>query len=178
MTDARTRMSALRIGALLTTAVVASALLFAAPANAHSHRSFREQRDHVESRGRSVRGTRYRYGGSSPRTGFDCSGFTRWVYKEHGADLPHSSMDQFRLGSRDRNKRVWKRSNLERGDLVFFKTTRARVGHAGIYIGDGKFIHSSSSGGGVRIDSVWDRYYYGPRFVGATRLPVTMRFTP
>jgi cell wall-associated NlpC family hydrolase len=177
MAGVRTRVSALKLGALLTTALVGSTLL-AAPVNAHSHRSFREQREHIESRGRSVRGTRYRYGGASPRTGFDCSGFTMWVYKEHGASLPHSSMDQFRLGRRDRNKRVWKRKNLEVGDLVFFKTTRARVGHAGIYIGSGKFIHSSSSGGHVRISSIYDPYYYGPRFVGATRLPVTMRFTP
>jgi cell wall-associated NlpC family hydrolase len=65
---------------------------------------------------------------------------------------------------------VWKRRRLNRGDLVFFKTTGARVGHAGIFIGHGRFIHASSSRG-VRIDSIWDPYYYGPRFVGATRIP-------
>jgi hypothetical protein len=177
MAGIRTRTSALKLGALLTAGLVGSTM-FATPVDAHSHRSFKEQRRHIEERGRSVRGTRYRYGGASPRTGFDCSGFTMWVYKEHGADLPHSSIDQFHLGSRGRNKRIWKRRNLEVGDLVFFKTTSRRVGHAGIYIGNGKFIHSSSSGGHVRVSNIYDPYYYGPRFVGATRLPVTMRFVP
>lgn len=177
MTSVRTRTVARKIGSLIGVAAIASTF-FVTPVNAHSHRDFRQQRQHVEDRGRSVRGTRYRYGGTSPRTGFDCSGFTRWVYKEHGADLPHSSMDQFRMGSRGRNKRIWKRSKLQVGDLVFFKTTSRRVGHVGIYIGNGKFIHSSSSGGHVRISSIWDPYYYGPRFVAATRLPVTMRYAP
>ena len=177
MASVRTRTSALKFGAMVAAAAV-GLTMFAAPVNAHSHRDFREQRQHIEARGRSVRGTRYSYGGTTPRSGFDCSGFTRWVYKEHGADLPHSSIDQFYMGGRGRNKRVWKRGNLEVGDLVFFKTTRRRVGHVGIYIGNGKFIHSSSSGGSVRISSIWDPYYYGPRFVGATRLPVTMRYTP
>jgi cell wall-associated NlpC family hydrolase len=90
--------------------------------------------------------------------------------------LPHSSIDQFYMGRRRGFKRIWNLKNLERGDLVFFKTTSARVGHAGMYLGRGRFIHSSSSGGGVRVDSVWDRYYYKPRFVGATRTPYTQRF--
>jgi cell wall-associated NlpC family hydrolase len=129
----------------------------------------------LEDRARSERGTRYRYGGTSPRTGFDCSGFTRWVF-ENKVALPHSSMDQFNMARRKGFKRVWKIRNLEVGDLVFFKTTSARVGHAGMFIGNGKFIHSSSSGGHVRISSIWDRYYYKPRFVGATRTPPTQRF--
>ena len=172
MARVRTRTTAVRFGSLLVSALLGSTIIVA-PVEAHSHGDFIRQRRHIEDRGRSVRGTRYRYGGESPRTGFDCSGFTLWVYKEHGASLPHSSIEQFRMGGRGENKRVWKRGKLKKGDLVFFKTTSRRVGHVGIYIGKGKFIHSSSSGGGVRIDSVWDRYYYGPRFVGGTRLPVT-----
>jgi cell wall-associated NlpC family hydrolase len=85
-------------------------------------------------------------------------------------------MDQFNMASRKGFKRVWRIRNLERGDLVFFKTTSARVGHAGMYIGRGRFIHSNSSGGHVRISSIWDRYYYKPRFVGATRTPYTQRY--
>ncbi|MEA2517252.1 MAG: hypothetical protein QOG16_1090 [Actinomycetota bacterium] len=85
-------------------------------------------------------------------------------------------MDQFNMASRNGFKRIWKITNLERGDLVFFKTTSARVGHAGMYIGRGRFIHSSSSGGSVRIDRINDPYYYRSRFVGATRTPFTQRY--
>ena len=172
MASVRMRTSALvaAIVGLLVTAVPNSV-------SAHSHESFKAQRAHVEDRARSQIGTRYSYGGTSPRTGFDCSGFTRWLYSEHGASLPHSSSDQFALGRRDGYKRIWKRSSLEVGDLVFHRTTSARVGHAGVYIGGGRFISSTSSGG-VRIRSIYDPYYWGPRWVGATRLPVTMRYAP
>lgn len=161
----------------LATAVIVGAVIVPAPVEAHSLRNYQKQRSHVEERARTQRGTRYRYGGTSPRTGFDCSGFTRWIFMDHGAQLPHSSIDQFYMARRRGHKRIWRRSKLVVGDLVFFKTTSRRVGHAGMYIGKGNFIHSSSSGGGVRIDSVWDRYYYGRRFVGATRLPVTIRYS-
>lgn len=147
------------------------------PAGADTRDRYRAQRTHIENRARDQIGTRYRYGGTSPSRGFDCSGFTRWLYSKHGASLPHSSLDQFNLGRRDRYKRIWKRSKLEVGDLVFHKTTSARVGHVGVYIGGQRFISSTSSGG-VRIRSIYDPYYWGPRWVGATRLPVTMRYKP
>ena len=83
-------------------------------------------------------------------------------------------MDQFNLGTRAGYERIWKRSNLQPGDLVFHKTTSARVGHVGIYIGNNKFISSTSSDG-VQVRSIYDPYYWGPRWVGATRLPSTMR---
>ena len=172
MSSVRVRASALVVAVVgLLVTVVPS------PVSAHSHESFRQQRAHIEDRARGQIGTRYRYGGTSPRGGFDCSGFTRWLYSEHGASLPHSSSDQFALGRRNGYKRIWKRSKLEVGDLVFHKTTSARVGHAGVYIGGGRFISSTSSGG-VRIRSIYDRYYWGPRWVGATRLPATMRYQP
>ncbi len=152
-----------------------TATLLGGWAPAHTHRDYRDERVHIEARARSVSGTRYTYGGSTPRSGFDCSGFTRWVFADHGADLPHSSIDQFYTARREGYKRVWKRSNLEVGDLVFFKTTSARVGHAGIYIGNGRFIHSSSAAGSVVIHTLREGYYR-ERFVGATRVPATMRF--
>ena len=170
----RTAMS--RALAVLTIAASMS-LSLVPPAGAHSHEEWRRERAHIEDRARSVIGTRYSYGGTSPSSGFDCSGFTRWTFNDHGANLPHSSMDQFNLGTQGNNKRIWKRSKLEVGDLVFHKTTSARVGHAGIYIGNGKFISSTSSGG-VRVRSIYDPYYWGPRWVGATRLPSTMRYQP
>ena len=164
--------------ALVTLTIAASmSISLAPPVGAHSHQEWRRQRAHIEDRARSVIGTRYSYGGTSPRSGFDCSGFTRWTFNEHGASLPHSSMDQFNLGTRSGYKRIWKRSKLEVGDLVFHRTTSARVGHVGVFIGNGKFISSTSSGG-VRVRSLYDPYYWGPRWVGATRLPVTMRYQP
>ena len=86
-------------------------------------------------------GVRYSYGGTSPASGFDCSGFTRYVYAHFGIDLPHYSVAQFATG-----KRV-SRAGLRPGDLVFFRG----LGHVGIYVGDGKFIHAPHSGTTVSI---------------------------
>ena len=152
--------SVLTIGAM----IAGSSLITAAPASAHSHRDWRRERGHIEDRARSEHGTRYSYGGTSPRSGFDCSGFTRWVFVEHGATLPHSSMAQFDMARRQGYKRIWKIRNLEVGDLVFFKTTSARVGHAGIYIGNGP-IHPFELVGGWGQDRFGnDRYYYRASF--------------
>ncbi len=88
-------------------------------------------------------GTRYRRGGSG-ETGFDCSGFTGWVYENVGIDLPRTSQSQFLEG------RTIHREQLQTGDLVFFKRNKKRrIHHVGIYLEDGKFIHSSSSDGVV-----------------------------
>ncbi len=144
----------------------------AAPAGAHHVRDHVKERNHVEARARGQIGSGYSYGGSSPG-GFDCSGFTRWVFAGHGASLPHSSQAQFDMGTRAGFKRVYKRQNLKEGDLVFHKTTSARVGHAGIYVGGGKFISATSSSG-VQVRSLYDSYW-GPRWVAATRVPATRR---
>ncbi len=145
-----------------------------APASGHAPADYESRRAHLVGRAKEQRGAPYTYGGSSPR-GFDCSGLTRWVFGDHGAKLPHSSMGQFNLGNRPGFRRIHKRRNLEPGDLVFHKTTSARVGHVGIYIGGGNFISSTSSGG-VRTRSVYDPYYWGARWVAATRVPATRRF--
>jgi cell wall-associated NlpC family hydrolase len=156
----------------LVGALVLSGMLFA-PASAHSRSNYKKERKHIKERALSQLGAPYRYGGESS-SGFDCSGFTSWVYDDHGGNLPRTALGQFRKAKNDRPRRVWKRSHLRKGDLVFFKTTSSRVGHAGIYIGHGKFISSTSSSG-VRRDSVWDPYYWGPRYVGATRLAATRK---
>jgi cell wall-associated NlpC family hydrolase len=103
-------------------------------------------------------GTRYVYGGSSPRSGFDCSGLVRYVYAHFGLSLPHSSYAQFNLG-----RRVARRS-LRPGDLVFFNG----LGHVGMYVGNGRFIHAPHSGSRVRIERLGG--WYSSRFVGARRL--------
>jgi cell wall-associated NlpC family hydrolase len=158
--------------AVIAAALAATSALMGGTASAHHLKDHEAERRHIKDRARSVVGSPYSYGGTSPR-GFDCSGFTRWTYLDHGANLPHSSMDQFNLGKARGYRRIWNRSQLQKGDLVFHKTTSARVGHVGIYIGKGKFISATSSEG-VRVRSLYDPYYWGPRWVGATRLPATI----
>ena len=86
------------------------------------------------------RGVPYTYGGTSPRSGFDCSGFTRWVYAHVGISLPHSSYGQFSLG------RPVSIVALRPGDLLFFDG----LGHVGIYVGGGAVIHAPHTGDVVR----------------------------
>ena len=162
-----------RTRATFATAIAAIALAGSAtPATAHHVKDYLKERAHVEQRARGQIGTPYSYGGAS-NSGFDCSGFTRWVFAQHGATLPHSSSAQFDMGPRDGFTRVYKRANLKEGDLVFHKTTSARVGHAGIYVGGGKFV-SATSAGGVQVRSLYDPYW-GPRWVAGTRVPATRR---
>lgn len=174
MTGNGTVRSIWKYGVALIVLLSLASIILAGPAEAHQRQNYAKQRRHVKERAVTMRGTPYRYGGTSPN-GFDCSGFTQWTYEGHGARLPHSSIDQFNLARRDGYKRIWHRSKLEVGDLVFHKTTSARVGHVGIYVGNGKFISATSSGG-VQIRSIWDPYYWGQRWVGATRLPATIRY--
>ena len=111
----------------------------------------------------SYRGTPYRYGGSS-RGGFDCSGFTSYLYNKRGSSLPHTASGQFQRG-----QHVGKGA-MKPGDLVFFQTVTKGISHVGVYLGNGKFVHSSSRrSGGVRVDSL-DSGYYNNRFRGARRV--------
>jgi cell wall-associated NlpC family hydrolase len=99
------------------------------------------------------RGTRYRWGGAS-RGGFDCSGFTRYVFRtRRGLALPHSASAQARMG------KPVDRTALKSGDLVFFTTYRRGISHVGIYVGSGKFVHAANSRRGVRVDSLTTGYY-------------------
>ncbi len=104
-------------------------------------------------------GTPYRWGGSSPRTGFDCSGFVMYVYGKLGVSLPHNAAAQYRHGT------PVSRQALRPGDLVFFNG----LGHMGIYVGGGRFIHSPHSGDVVKISSLRDSWY-ARTWVGARRL--------
>lgn len=106
-------------------------------------------------------GVDYRYGGTTTK-GFDCSGFTSYVFRKLGIELPRSSRDQFKIG-----KKVAK-ADLRPGDLVFFNTSGRGVSHVGIYIGDNNFAHSSTSKG-VIITSM-DSGYYAKRYLGARRV--------
>ncbi|MGH2751487.1 MAG: C40 family peptidase [Actinomycetota bacterium] len=157
----------------LVALLVASVASFVVPPSA-ADAGVRKTKQHLVKRAKSQMGTKYRYGGETPRRGFDCSGFTRWTFKKT-ISLPHSSMQQYKRKNRAKYRYVKKRSRLKRGDLVFFKTTKAKVGHVGMYIGKGKFIHASSGAGKVTKSSVYDKYYYGPRFRGGVRVPQLRR---
>ncbi len=101
-------------------------------------------------------GTPYRWGGSSPQTGFDCSGLIGYVFNHSmNIKLPRSTSEMIKV-----NAPVIERGRLRTGDIVFFATNGARnVNHAGIYVGDDRFVHAPSTGGRVRIDSLNSPYW-------------------
>ena len=115
-------------------------------------------------------GTRYVYGGAAPG-GFDCSGFTMYVYKQFGYNLPHTATGQWQSGI---GSRVYSISELQPGNLVFFNDPSRNAGkacsHAGIYIGNGQFIHSSSSRSNGVIISDLNSGYYNTYFVGGIQV--------
>ena len=111
-------------------------------------------------------GTRYVYGGASPK-GFDCSGFTMYVYSQHSYSLPHTATGQWQSGL---GSRVYSIGELQPGNLVFFNDPSRNAGkacsHAGIYVGGGQFIHASSSRSRGVIISDLTSGYYNTYFVG------------
>jgi cell wall-associated NlpC family hydrolase len=107
-------------------------------------------------------GINYEYGGTTT-SGFDCSGFTGYVFNELGIDLPRTSRDLF---SWEKGSKV-ATEDLRAGDLVFFNTSGSGVSHVGIYVGNNNFAHAASKG--VTITSL-DESYYAKRYLGARRI--------
>jgi cell wall-associated NlpC family hydrolase len=138
------------------------ALAFTAPAAGAHKRAEPVQAERGEKIARFAKkfvGVRYVYGGSSPRSGFDCSGLVAYVYQHFGVTLPHYTVSQF-----GRGKRVG-RWALHPGDLVFFNG----LSHVGIYVGHGRFVHAPHSGTRVRVASLGEGWYRS-RFDGARRI--------
>jgi cell wall-associated NlpC family hydrolase len=108
-------------------------------------------------------GSPYRWGGASP-AGFDCSGFVMWIYAQFGVAVPHNEAGELASGAPVGSE------DLQPGDiLVFANTYRRGPSHAGIYLGDGRFVHAADESHGVIVSNLWDGYW-GPRLVGASRV--------
>ena len=111
-------------------------------------------------------GVDYRFGGTTPDAGLDCSGLVRYVFQQvTGITLPRTSQEMSHLG-----KKV-AAADLKVGDLVFFNTRTLPFSHVGIYLGDDRFVHAPSRGGAVEIAAM-SASYWRTRFSGARRLPV------
>ncbi|MCS6766549.1 MAG: C40 family peptidase [Candidatus Protistobacter heckmanni] len=114
----------------------------------------------------SMIGVRYRFGGNTPDSGLDCSGFVRYVFNDTlGFLLPRRSAEMSKVGE------TISSNELKPGDLVFFNTMRHAFSHVGIYIGDNKFVHAPSRGQEIRIDDM-KQAYWSQRYNGARRIEV------
>jgi cell wall-associated NlpC family hydrolase len=114
-------------------------------------------------------GVRYRFGGNSPESGLDCSGFVRYVFNDtFGFMLPRRSVEMSQVGA------TVAANDLRPGDLVFFNTMRHTFSHVGIYIGDNKFVHAPSTGSKIRVDDMRAAYWV-TRYNGARRIDDSAR---
>ncbi len=108
-------------------------------------------------------GVPYRYGGHSPRDGFDCSGLVFYAHRRNGIEVPRTAQAQFEFSSRVR------REQLRPGDLLFFRTSGKRISHVGFYLGPGRFLHAPGTGKQVSIAD-YRTTYWRSRFAGAGRV--------
>ncbi len=107
-------------------------------------------------------GTPYVFGGSTPKA-FDCSGYLQYIFRENGIEIPRTADEQYKLGRRTTSAR-----ELVPGDLVFFTTYEPGASHCGLYLGQGDFIHASSSKG-VRVDNL-SNGYWAPKYLGGKHI--------
>lgn len=112
---------------------------------------------------RSQIGVPYKYGGASPKTGFDCSGLIQWSYDQYGVKVPRQASEQAKAG------KAVKKGDLRYGDIVVFRISGRSGIHTGLYSGNGKFIHSPSTGKNIREDNL-NTDYWKRRYVSARRV--------
>jgi hypothetical protein len=139
---------------------------YGARANNHIYSNSENIIDVLENRAKSFLGTKYVWGATGPSK-FDCSGFTQWVYRDVGINIPRVSRDQARVGE------YISFEDLRRGDMVFFDTKKEKKGvvtHVGIYLGNGNFIHASSRAKSVVVYNFRDQPYYKERFLWGRRV--------
>ena len=133
------------------------------PSEEPHSQSVSDIRNDIVEYAKSFLGTPYLFGGSSPKTGFDCSGLAQYVMNHFDIKISRSSAAQFGNGSKIA------KSELLPGDLVFFSRSGYAVGHVGIYVGNNQFIHAPRTGDVVKISSLSENYYTA-RYVGARRV--------
>lgn len=164
-------MSATTRIALVVAAALLSACASSPPPSPVANAPFEQfapAADDVLLRAIGLVGTPYRYGGNTPDSGFDCSGLIGYVYRDAaGINLPRSTRELIAMPVPS-----VRREALQTGDLVFFATAGGgKVSHAGIYVGEGRFVHAPSSGGTVRLESLstayWQRSYLNAKRVMA-----------
>lgn len=117
----------------------------------------------ISSTALALRGTPYRNGGADPRSGFDCSGFVRYVFEQHGVPLPRDVRSQFGRGQ------AIDPGAVAPGDLLFFSTVAPGASHVGIAVGGDQFVHAPSTNGVVRVEHLSSQYW-SSRFIGARRV--------
>lgn len=126
---------------------------FAARVTYSSHKIVRTAQEQI--------GKRYKFGGSSPSAGFDCSGLIWWSFRKHGVKIPRTTSDQAKMG-----KKV---SNPQPGDILVFRISRGGSGlHTGLYAGNGQFVHSPSSGKRVTMEDLANSYWR-PKLIAIRR---------
>lgn len=157
--------------ALIAQCAFAEASAIPAPETESGVLGYRDDVQQIIDRARELIGIRYRRSGDRPQTGFDCSGFVGYVFREGvGLILPRASREISRTGT------PVSRHELKAGDLVFFNTMRHTFSHVGIYLGNHLFIHAPRTGEAVRIDDLQGRYWV-KRYSGARRMSESVEFS-
>lgn len=132
----------------------------------NSSQAFSPVAEDVLFRALGLVGTPYRWGGNTPDSGFDCSGLIGYVYRDAaGISLPRSTREMIGMQAPDVGKNA-----LQAGDLIFFATNGgSQVSHAGIYVGEGRFVHAPATGGTVKLDSL-SKAYWQKAYLSAKRV--------